>query len=136
MSDAILWELLIMVPGYIFAGYTIAWSVPGVIMSATVSLGSFKHIIFIDKQLAKDLDKHYDKNGHMQPQYKMSCEIGSRYFDYWIKRCGEEAYNFFELDLFFEKIESSIDKDIPNDIEDYINKSTFNNFNIKSNFNG
>ncbi|RYU47970.1 hypothetical protein ERW49_02625 [Aliivibrio finisterrensis] len=48
----------------------------------------------------------------------------------------EEAYEFFELDLFFEQIESSIDKDIPNDIEDYINKSTFNNFNIKSNFNG
>ena len=35
----------------------------------------------------------------------------------------EEAYEFFELDLFFEKIESSIEKDIPNDIEDYINKS-------------
>lgn len=48
----------------------------------------------------------------------------------------EEAYEFFELDLFFEKVESSIDKDIPNDIEDYINKSIFNNFNIKSNFNG
>lgn len=48
----------------------------------------------------------------------------------------EEAYEFFELDLFFEKIESSIEKDIPNDIEDYINKSIFNNFNIKSNFNG
>ncbi|OCH09280.1 hypothetical protein [Aliivibrio fischeri] len=48
----------------------------------------------------------------------------------------EEAYEFFELDLFFEKIESSIDKDIPNEIEDYINKSIFNNFNIKSNFNG
>ncbi|WP_039798631.1 hypothetical protein, partial [Aliivibrio logei] len=48
----------------------------------------------------------------------------------------EEAYEFFELDLFFEKIESSIEKDIPNDIEDYINKSIFNDFNIKSNFNG
>lgn len=85
MSDAILWELLIMVPGSIFAGYAIAWSVPGVIMSAIVSLGSFKHIIFIDKQLAKDLDKYYDKNGHMRPQYQMSWEIGSRCFDYWIK---------------------------------------------------
>ena len=48
----------------------------------------------------------------------------------------EEAYEFFELDLFFEKIESSIEKDIPNDIEDYIKKSIFNDFNIKSNFNG
>ncbi len=61
MSDAVWWELLIMVPGSIFAGYAIAWSVPGVIMSATVSLGSFNHIIFIDKQLAKGLDKYYDK---------------------------------------------------------------------------
>lgn len=41
----------------------------------------------------------------------------------------EEAYEFFELDLFFEKIESSIDKDIPNDIEEYINNAIFNNFN-------
>ena len=47
MSDAVWWELLIMVPGSIFAGYAIAWSVPGVIMSATVSLGSFKHIILL-----------------------------------------------------------------------------------------
>ncbi|WP_176713327.1 hypothetical protein [Aliivibrio fischeri] len=31
----------------------------------------------------------------------------------------EEAYEFFELELFFEKIESSIDKGIPNDIDDY-----------------
>ncbi|MGR6838833.1 hypothetical protein ACU5DF_06840 [Aliivibrio wodanis] len=85
MSDAEWWELLIMVPGSIFAGYAIAWSVPGVIMSAIVSLGSFKHIIFIDKQLAKDLDKYYDKNGYMRLQYQMSWEIGSRCFDYWVK---------------------------------------------------
>lgn len=85
MSDAVWWELLIMVPGSIFAGYAIAWSVPGVIMSATVSLGSFNHIIFIDKQLAKGLDKYYDKKGYMRPQYQMSWEIGSRCFYYWIK---------------------------------------------------
>ena len=100
MSDAVWWELLIMVPGSIFAGYAIAWSVPGVIMSATVSLGSFKHILFIDKQLAKDLDKYYDRNGHMRPQYQASWDVGSRFIDYCIaypfirKRASTDSKKF------------------------------------------
>ena len=79
------YELLAASLGLIFGGYAIVWSVPAVIMNAIVSLGSFKHIIFMDKQLAKDLDKYYDDKGYMRPKYQLSWEIGSRCFDYWVK---------------------------------------------------
>ncbi|PMK67055.1 hypothetical protein BCT93_22700 [Vibrio lentus] len=69
----------------ILGAYATAWAVPAVIMNAIVSLGSFKHIIFIDQQLAKDLDKYYDEKGYMRPRYQASWEIGSRCFDYWVK---------------------------------------------------
>ncbi|MEF1283945.1 MULTISPECIES: hypothetical protein [unclassified Vibrio] len=69
----------------LLSAYAIVWSVPAVFMSAVVSLGSLKHIIFIDQQLAKDLDKYYDHNGYMRPKYQLSWEIGSRCFDYWVK---------------------------------------------------
>ena len=70
---------------FVFFYYATVWAVPGVIMSAIVSLGSLKHIVFMDKQLAKDLSKYYDDNGHMRPKYQLSWEIGSRCFDYWVK---------------------------------------------------
>ncbi|MCE7575804.1 hypothetical protein [Aliivibrio fischeri] len=85
MSDAVWWEFLIMLPAVIFATYAITWSVPAVIMNAIVSLGSFKHIIFMDQQLAKDINKFYDEKGYMLPQYQMPWAIGSRCFDYWVK---------------------------------------------------
>ncbi|EKO3537517.1 LysM peptidoglycan-binding domain-containing protein [Vibrio fluvialis] len=46
----------------------------------------------------------------------------------------EKAYEFFELDLFFEEIESNIQKEIPDDIEEYINKQIFNDFSVGSSF--
>lgn len=46
----------------------------------------------------------------------------------------EKAYGFFELDLFFEEIESNIKKEIPGDIEEYINKQIFNDFSVGSSF--
>lgn len=64
--------------------YVIAWLLPGSLMLAVVSLGSFKHIIFIDKQLAKQLDKYYDKDGYMLPKYQMSYSIGTRFIGYCI----------------------------------------------------
>ncbi|MEF1285307.1 MULTISPECIES: hypothetical protein [unclassified Vibrio] len=85
MSNAVWWEFFIMIPAAILGGYAIIWAVPAVIMNAIVSLGSFKHIIFMDKQLAKDLDKYYDEKGYMRPKYQLSWEIGSRCFDYWFK---------------------------------------------------
>ncbi len=36
--------------------------------------------------------------------------------------------------LFFEKIESNIEKEIPDDIEEYINKPIFNDFSVRSSF--
>ncbi|NOH73459.1 hypothetical protein F0225_19315 [Vibrio pectenicida] len=84
MSEAVWWELLIMIPGSVLAGYAIVWSVPAAIMCAVVSLGSLQHIIFMDRQLAKDVNKYYNQNGYMIPQYQMSWAIGSRCFDYWL----------------------------------------------------
>lgn len=84
----------------VFAIYAIAWSVPAVLMNAVVSLGSLKHIIFIDQQLAKNLNKYYDRNGNMRPKYQMSWEISSRCFDYWVKypfirnRCTSTSIKF------------------------------------------
>lgn len=52
--------------------YIIVWSLPVAILLTTVSLANFKHIITIDKYLAKDLDKYYDINGYMRPDYKLS----------------------------------------------------------------
>nr|WP_253817087.1 hypothetical protein [Vibrio coralliilyticus] len=65
--------------------YIVVWSLPAAIVLATISLGNFKHIITIDKYLAKDLDKYYDKNGYMRPDYQMSYSIGSRFIGYCIK---------------------------------------------------
>ncbi|WP_045500552.1 hypothetical protein [Vibrio hyugaensis] len=79
------YELLAASLGLIFGTYAIIWSVPAVIMNTIVSLGSFKHIIFMDKELAKDLNKYYDQNGYMRPKYQLSWEIGRRCFDYWVK---------------------------------------------------
>ncbi len=73
-----------MIPAAIFGGYAIAWSIPAVIMISVVSLGSFKHIIFIDQQLAKDLNKYYDNNGYMRPKYQASWDVGSRFINYCI----------------------------------------------------
>jgi len=70
---------------FIFFYYSTVWAVPAVIMISVVSLGSFKYIIFMDRQLAKDLSKYYDDKGYMRPKYQLSWEIGSRCFDYWIK---------------------------------------------------
>lgn len=79
------WEFwFIGIPVVAFGSFALIWSVPGVVMGSIVSFGSLKHIIFIDKELAKDLNKYYDHNGHMRPQYQMTWAVGSRCFDYWM----------------------------------------------------
>ncbi|MEL7293619.1 MAG: hypothetical protein AAGJ88_16835 [Pseudomonadota bacterium] len=78
------YEGIIISLGLLFGGYAIAWSLPGAIVLATVALGSVKHIVFIDKQLAKDLAKYYDENGYMRPQYQVSYSIGTRFINYCI----------------------------------------------------
>ncbi|TCT66770.1 hypothetical protein [Vibrio crassostreae] len=70
---------------FVFLHCATAWAVPGAIMASVVSLGSFKHIIFIDRQLAKNLSKYYDDNGYMRTRYQLPWEIGRRCFHYWVK---------------------------------------------------
>ncbi len=55
--------MIAIVLGMTFGGYLVLWSIPGVIMSAMVSLGDIERIVFIDKQLAKNLNKYYDEKG-------------------------------------------------------------------------
>nr|WP_240314530.1 hypothetical protein [Vibrio tetraodonis] len=68
----------------IIAIYTIAWALTAIVTFPIISLGSYKYIIFIDKNLAKDLGKYYDPNDYMRPQYQLSWEIGSRFIYYCI----------------------------------------------------
>ncbi|MCG9726516.1 hypothetical protein [Vibrio brasiliensis] len=62
--------------------YAMAWAVTAIITFPVISLGSYKYIIFIDKQLAKDLDKYYASNGYMRPKYQASWDVGSRFINY------------------------------------------------------
>ncbi|EOB3921372.1 hypothetical protein ACIJC2_004257 [Vibrio parahaemolyticus] len=68
----------------VFAIYAIIWGVPGVLMSAVVGLGNVQRIVFIDKQLAKNLDKLYDEKGYLRWQFQTSYSIVSRLTKYWI----------------------------------------------------
>ncbi|MEF1257254.1 MULTISPECIES: hypothetical protein [unclassified Vibrio] len=68
----------------VFAIYAIIWGIPGVLMSAVVGLGNVQRIVFIDKQLAKDLDKLYDEKGYLRWQFQTSYSIVSRLTRYWI----------------------------------------------------
>lgn len=79
MSTATWWELLIMIPGVICAGYAVVWSVPGVIFGSVLALGDPQRIVWIDKQLAKDVNKL-----HSNYQCMMSYNIMSRFMDYCI----------------------------------------------------
>ena len=80
MTDFI--ELLLYLSRKAIATYCIAWTVTACFVFPVIALGSFKHIIYLDKQLAKDLDKYYDSYGYMRPKYQSFFEVGSRYIDY------------------------------------------------------
>lgn len=56
----------------------------GDIMFAMVSFGNIERIVFIDKQLAWNLDKYYDDQGYMKWNYQMSYAIGTRLMCYWL----------------------------------------------------
>ncbi|MGD8233193.1 hypothetical protein [Vibrio sp. TRT 1302] len=78
------YEIIAIILGMTFGGYLVLWSIPGVIMLSMVSLGDIEKIVFIDKQLAKDLDKYYDEQGYMKWNYQMSYAIGTRLMGYWL----------------------------------------------------
>lgn len=82
MSIATWWELLIMIPAAICAGYAIIWAIPGVIASIIISMGSLKYIIYLDKQLAKNIDRLYDSKG--QIRNPLFTTIAGRYHKYCI----------------------------------------------------
>jgi hypothetical protein len=62
------------------ACYLAVWAVLGAIFGAVLSLGKPQRIIFIDKQLAKDVDKL-----HSNSQCMMSYEISTRFMMYCFK---------------------------------------------------
>ncbi|MGF1805958.1 hypothetical protein L4C31_11985 [Aliivibrio sifiae] len=84
----------------IFGVIAIVWCFPSVFILPVISLGSFKYIIFIDKQLAKDLNKYYDDKGYMRPKYQLSWEVGNRFSNYCLaypfirKRVTTESKKF------------------------------------------
>lgn len=55
------------------------WGLPGVFIGIVLALGDPQRIVFMDKQLAKDVDKL-----HANWQCMMSANIMSRYIDYCI----------------------------------------------------
>ncbi|EHU8078562.1 hypothetical protein KZN62_003578 [Vibrio cholerae] len=79
MSTASWWELLIMIPAATLGAYALIWSIPGVIFGAILSLGDPQRIVWIDKQLSKNVDKL-----HSNYQCMMSYNIMSRFVDYCI----------------------------------------------------
>jgi hypothetical protein len=62
--------------------YVTIWGVPATIVAHIISNGSLRHIIYLDKQLAKDLDKLYDSRGNMRTT--LNTTIGCRYMGYCI----------------------------------------------------
>ncbi|KXF83371.1 hypothetical protein [Enterovibrio coralii] len=78
------YEAAIVIFGVIFGGYSVVWAIPGTVMSALVALGDVERIVFIDKQLAKNLKKYYDERGNLKPEYQLYTSIGTRLFGYWI----------------------------------------------------
>ena len=80
MSE-ILTDLRVVVVG-LASIFVIVWCCSAVIVWPLISLGSYERIIYIDKQLAKSLDKYYDKNGYMRPKYQLSWEISNRFCYY------------------------------------------------------
>ncbi|KXF83369.1 hypothetical protein [Enterovibrio coralii] len=78
------YEAALLVFTAIFGGYLIVWAMPGSVMIAMVAFGDIERIVYIDKNLAKDLDKYYDERGNLKPEYQLYTSIGTRLFSYWI----------------------------------------------------
>lgn len=48
-----------------FGGYALIWSIPGIIFGAVLGLGDPQRIVFIDKQLSKNVTKLHSNTGCM-----------------------------------------------------------------------
>ncbi|NAW59326.1 MULTISPECIES: hypothetical protein [unclassified Vibrio] len=73
------WEVGIIVLLAVFGGYMLLWAVPGTLCGVVLSLGDPQRIVYIDKQLSKDVKKL-----HAKPMCMLSASIMSRYVDYCI----------------------------------------------------
>ncbi len=60
----------------------IFWVLPGTIMNIVVALGGLEKIIFIDEQLAEDLNKLYWPNGEIRKP--LHSTIAIRLYCYWL----------------------------------------------------
>ncbi|HIF9084256.1 TPA: hypothetical protein ACX6PQ_000613 [Photobacterium damselae] len=83
MITYILKYMEILISGLISI-YAILWAIPGIIIILVVGRGSYKYIIYIDRQLAKDLDKYYDEQGYMKSRYQTWASIQTRFIHYCI----------------------------------------------------
>lgn len=59
---------------------SLAWIIPGIISFCVVSLGSFKHIIYLDSQLSRKLNELYDEEGNLKNINFVT--IGGRFITY------------------------------------------------------
>ena len=65
--------------------YALFGMLPFLIIYLIVSMGSFKYIIYLDKQLAKDLTEYYLPNGKIRPwlyETTVFTIIGQRFLKY------------------------------------------------------
>lgn len=93
-------ELNIVTSG-ILAIYAILWALPGTIMNAVVALGDPQRIVFIDKQLSKDVEKLHDNWSSM-----LFTNIAIRLYGYWIsypfiRKRASTASRKFSLFMWF-----------------------------------
>ncbi|KXF83368.1 hypothetical protein [Enterovibrio coralii] len=63
----------------LLAIYAILWALPGTIMNVVVALGDPQRIVFIDKQLSKDVEKL-----HANWSCMLFTNIAIRLYGYWI----------------------------------------------------
>ncbi|OAJ95294.1 hypothetical protein APB76_08060 [Vibrio bivalvicida] len=86
-----------------------AWVVLATSALIAVSFGNCKHIIFIDKHLAKNISKYYDDMGYMRPQYQLFNAVGSRFMRYcfcypWIRRRSTSQSLTFKTFMWFNSL--------------------------------
>ncbi|WP_341662844.1 hypothetical protein [Vibrio sp.] len=93
----------------IFFVQMITWMVVSCITIPIIMYGSFKHIIWIDKQLAKDVNKYYLDNGYMKPKYQLPGGIITRFAYYsvtypWIRKRTTTESTKFKVFMWFNSL--------------------------------